>query len=357
MLLSWEFVDFGQRKAGVDVARAQESLVQARAELTELDTTAAAADAFLTVLAADEAARAAQANVDRLQVFADAVRTLVRNELRPGADESRADAELAVAKNALSQAIQVSDIARASLAENIGAAGMGVEPLPGRVAQLPEILSEGVADVKTHPAARAGSAAIEATRARERQLARSLFPRLTVQSAIAARGSGSPLEGQVVSGDGLWPKVQNWATGITVTVPLLETFSVASRKRVEIQNELAETARYDQTIQGLTTQEMRARALLKAATDIARNTPFQLKAAADAERRARAIPEWTGDHHRGCGGAAVAGAGRSGQCAGPARHVASHVGGRPGPRRSDAVPGEDPTLNHRYECLGEDECG
>jgi outer membrane protein TolC len=290
VLLSWEVVDFGQRKAGVDAARAQQSLAQARAELTELDTAAAAADAFLTVLAADEAARAAQANVDRLQVFADAVRTLVRNELRPGADESRADAELAVAKNALSQAIQVSAIARASLAENIGAAGMVVEPLPGRVAQLPDLLSEGVAppDVKTHPAARAGSAAIEATRARERQLARLLFPRLTVQSALAARGSGSPLEGQVVSGDGLWPKVQNWATGVSVTVPLLEVFSVAPRKRVEVQNELAETARYDQTIQSLTTQEMRARALMKAAAEIARNTPFQLKAAADAESRARA---------------------------------------------------------------------
>src|SRR5205085_8961708 len=99
VLLSWDAIDFGQRKAGVDLARAQSSAASAQTALTQLDVAAAAADAFLTVLAADEAVRAAGANVDRLQVFSTSVRTLVQNQLRPGADESRADAELAIAKN------------------------------------------------------------------------------------------------------------------------------------------------------------------------------------------------------------------------------------------------------------------
>lgn len=74
--LSWEAVDFGLRKANVDAARAQRSFAKAQTALTELDV-AAAADAFVTVLASDEVVRAAQANVDRLQVFGSAVRTLV----------------------------------------------------------------------------------------------------------------------------------------------------------------------------------------------------------------------------------------------------------------------------------------
>src|SRR5437016_2189623 len=37
MLLSWEAVDFGLRKANVDVARAQGALLKARTDLTELD--------------------------------------------------------------------------------------------------------------------------------------------------------------------------------------------------------------------------------------------------------------------------------------------------------------------------------
>src|SRR5438093_10448274 len=108
--LSWEALDFGQRKANVEVARAQSSFAKAQTDLTALDVAAAAADAFVTVLAADEAVRAARANVDRLQVFANNVRTLVANQLRPGADESRANAELAIVRNQLSQAVQTADI-------------------------------------------------------------------------------------------------------------------------------------------------------------------------------------------------------------------------------------------------------
>lgn len=286
VLLSWEAFDFGHRKASIDVARAQGSLAQARAELTELDTAAAAADAFLTVLAADEGVRASQANVERLQVFADAVRILVANQLRPGADESRADAELALARNQRSQAIQVAEIARAALAETIGAAGSAVELLPGRVAELPEVAGSA-GDVKAHPAAREGLAAVDTIRARERALARSTLPRVAFQSAFAGRGSGDPLPGQLAAGDGLWPNVSNWAAGVSVTFPLMDVFTVAPRKRVEIQNELAERARYDRTIQSLTAQETRARALMKAAAEIARNTPLELQAAADAESRAR----------------------------------------------------------------------
>src|SRR5262245_6250349 len=60
VLLSWEAVDFGQRKANVDVARAQTSFARNQSAVTELDVASAAADAFLTVLAADESVRAAR---------------------------------------------------------------------------------------------------------------------------------------------------------------------------------------------------------------------------------------------------------------------------------------------------------
>src|SRR6266511_3915672 len=139
VLLSWDAVDFGVRKANVDVARRQTDAARAQAALTELDVAAAAADAFLTVLAADESVRAARANVDRLQVFAASVRTLAQNQLRPGADQSRAEAELAVAKNQVSQATQTADLARASLAEAIGAAGTTPQLMPGALATVPDL--------------------------------------------------------------------------------------------------------------------------------------------------------------------------------------------------------------------------
>jgi outer membrane protein TolC len=287
VLVSWDAVDFGQRKAGVEVARAQTELAKNQAALNELDVASAAADAFLTVLAADESVRAMRANVDRLQVFADNVRTLVQNQLRPGADQSRAEAELAVARNQLSQAVQIADTARASLADAIGAAGTPVDVSPGSVAALPEPTTEP-SDPKSHPAARAGQAAVDVVRAREQALDRAYYPRLTLQSAFSGRGTGATVPGVPASESGLGLQVPNWAIGAFVSFPALDSFSINARKRVEAQNELAERARYDRALQTVTTQDAKARALLKAAAEIAGNTPIERQAATAGESQARA---------------------------------------------------------------------
>jgi len=155
--------------------RSQRSLAKQQAALTELDVAAAAADAFLTVLAADEGVRATRANVDRLEIFGGSVRTLVQNQLRPGADQSRSDAELAVARNQLSRAVQIAEVARASLAEAIGAAGASLELSPGPLASIPELTATPL-DTKSHPAALAGQAAVDVVRARERSLDRAFSP-------------------------------------------------------------------------------------------------------------------------------------------------------------------------------------
>lgn len=40
-----------------------------------------------------------QANIERLEIFSQAVHVLIDNQLRPGADASRTDAELAATRN------------------------------------------------------------------------------------------------------------------------------------------------------------------------------------------------------------------------------------------------------------------
>src|SRR5439155_8993903 len=159
-----------------------------------LDVASAAADAFLTVLAAEESVRAVRANVDRLQIFANNVRTLVQNQLRPGADQSRAEAEFAVANNQLSQAVQIAEVARASLAETIGSAGTPLELSQGALATVPSFASEAV-DVTTHPAARAEQAVVDVVQARQRALDRAYFPHVKLQSAVTAVGTGADVEG------------------------------------------------------------------------------------------------------------------------------------------------------------------
>lgn len=285
-MVSWEAVDFGLRKAMVDAAEAQHAAASARIAVSELDAAAAAADAYLTALAADAAVRAARANVDRLQVFADAVRTLVGNQLRPGADQSRAEAELALARNQLIQAQQAAEVARVTLAGAIGRPATTVDVTEGPLAQLPSPPAPA-GGVEMHPEARAAMASIESVRAREKVLERSARPHIALQSAASVRSSGAAVAGVEDASNGLWPRVPNWAAGVSVSLPLSEGWTLAPRRRVEAANEIAERAAYAQTIVTLTTQQARAAALYRAATAIAQNMPTVLTAAQETEQRAR----------------------------------------------------------------------
>ena len=161
LLLSWEPFDFGLRKAKVKLARALTDQAQVSETVTRLDVSAAAADAFLTLLANEQTVRAAQANVERMQIFAKAVHTLVDNQLRPGVDASRADAELAAARNQLIQTQQSAELARADLAQTIGQGGAPVTIDPGPLLAVPPAPPSPPTNLAAHPLALAQTAAIE----------------------------------------------------------------------------------------------------------------------------------------------------------------------------------------------------
>jgi outer membrane protein len=290
LLLSWEPFDFGLRRANVELAQASRKQAGAGVEVTRLDVAFTAADAFLGVIANEQIVRAAQANVDRMEVFARAVRALVDNELRAGVDASRANAELAAARNQLIQAQQDAEISEASFAEAIGQAGATVTIDAGPLLTLPSppsLPSSDTPDFAAHPLARAQAASLETARARESALDRSYFPHINFQSAVFGRGTGARIDGSFDNSKGWYPGTGNWAVGVTITFPAFDIFGLRARRRVEDYNAQAEQARYDQTIQTLKTQEAKARALIEAALSRSENTPVQLKAAQETELRAR----------------------------------------------------------------------
>jgi outer membrane protein TolC len=106
LLFSWEPLDFGYRGAKVDAARATQSRASAEASLTRLDVSVATINAYMTLLAAEQTVRTAEADVARRQEFTKSVHVLVDNQLRPGADASRADADFARARVSLARAQQ-----------------------------------------------------------------------------------------------------------------------------------------------------------------------------------------------------------------------------------------------------------
>ena len=103
-LLSWQPFDFGVRSAKVDAAREGSQAAEHAASLTTLEVSTAAASAFLDLAAAQQLVTAALSNVRRIEAFDKALHVLVENQLRPGADATQADAQLALARNQLIQA-------------------------------------------------------------------------------------------------------------------------------------------------------------------------------------------------------------------------------------------------------------
>ena len=119
-LFSWEPFDFGLRHASVASAEAAVARARAGEALTRLDVQTAVGTAFLNIVGAQRAVAALQADVDRRDLLARAVHTLVDNQLRPGAEASRTDAERAAAQTRLIQAQQAVTLAQITLARVLG---------------------------------------------------------------------------------------------------------------------------------------------------------------------------------------------------------------------------------------------
>lgn len=280
-LFQWEPFDFGYRRALVDVASRGEARAQAAAARTRYDAMALAADAYLTVLASRELEKAADAAIARSQTFVDVIGSLVRSELRPGADLSRSNAELAAARAQKIEARRAAEIARVTLAELTGQGDVDVQAVTAGT-------SSNAAGA-THPAIVEQERAIEQAQAQRRVVDKSVYPHINFEGALYARGTGALPDGTTLGGvNGLGPNVANWGAGMTVTLPVAEYAALRTRREAEAARERIETARLQQIKRDLAADEQRAAVNLEAANASAQLAPVELQAAREAERQARA---------------------------------------------------------------------
>src|SRR5436853_1776985 len=150
-LVTWEPIDFGLRKANVETSQAARDKAAAEVNVTKLQVAIATADAFLTLAAAEQTIVAARGSVERGRVLDEVIGTLVKNELRPGVDASRSQAELALAQNLLIQAEQSRDVARAALAQLLPAAPESVAIDAAAVLGSPPAAEPPPANAAQHP--------------------------------------------------------------------------------------------------------------------------------------------------------------------------------------------------------------
>jgi len=288
-LVTWEPFDFGLRDANVAVASAVKNQSEAALKRTQFDVAVSAVNAYLTLAAAEETVRAAQAGVDRAEVILRTTNALVNAELRPGADASRAEAELAAARTQLIQAQQATEIARATLAQFVGGEPSQIDISAPGLLQLPPERPVTALDTASNPVSVEQNAVVEQEQARLRALERTYFPRFYLQAAAYARGTGAELDGRILGGlNGLAPNVQNYALGFSVNFPIMDLPAIRARQTAQSATIRAETARYQQIATDLRAQWNRAVANLQGARRIAGNTPVEVSAARAATQQSTA---------------------------------------------------------------------
>jgi outer membrane protein len=288
-LVTWEPFDFGLREANVNAATAARTQQEATLKRTQFEVAVAAADAYVTLIAAQETVRAAQAGVDRAEVLSRTIGALVNTQLRPGADVSRADAELAAARTQLIQARQAVDVSRANLSRFVGIEPAQITVSAPRLLQWPPQPTVAALDTAANPLSVEQNAVVEQVRSRLKILERSYFPRFYLQGAAYARGTGAEVNGTNLGGvNGLAPTTQNVALGLTVTFPVMDRASIRAREAEQSANLRAETARYQQIATDLKARWNAAVATLAGARNVAANTPAEVTAARAATEQATA---------------------------------------------------------------------
>jgi outer membrane protein TolC len=283
LLVNWQPFDFGMRHAKVKSASAARDRANAYVQRTQLEVSSAAADAFLTVLAAAQAQNAAQVAVDNWETLRKSIHALTSANLRPGADESRVEAEKAAANTQLALATQAVETGQATLSKFLAKPDDILKPLNS--AHLLGDVPLGADDdaifhPENTPAMLEQHAAVSQSASDLRATDRSWVPQFNLLAAGYGRGTGAETDGQRLGGaNGLAPNVGNYAVGLNVTFGFLDFASIHAREASQSATLKAEESR--ETLVGRQLQEQfaQARATVRAMRSIAKNTPVQVASA------------------------------------------------------------------------------
>jgi outer membrane protein TolC len=228
--------------------------------------------------------------VDSWKVLLKSIHALVAAQLRPGADESRVQAELAAAETQLAQAEQAIEVARANVAQFVGLDPSQLDLEPGKIVnQLPRETPPTALNAAAHPLAIEQNAAIASAQARLQAIERADYPQFFLQGSASARGTGAELDGARLGGlNGLAPATQNYAIGLTVVFPFMDRFAIREQEAAQTATVRAGQARYQVIATNLQAQFNSAVATVSGARRVAANTVVELSSAQAAFQQATA---------------------------------------------------------------------
>jgi outer membrane protein TolC len=291
VLFSWQPFDFGARHAQLGAARSGYESARHAADLTKLDVESAAAGAFFDVVTARQLVKVQQANVQRMEAFSRSIHVLVDNTLRPGADASQADAQLAQARTLLIQA-QAQEKARLeALANLLQISSDQIEIDDSQLLKDAPSQTEQATQIEAHPFVLQQTAVRDQAKEQLHLLNRSWVPNFSLYGSVSGMGAGltsSPVPTFQGGSAGLAPQTYNWLAAVQVTFPAFQIFALRPQQKAQESILNASEATRVRAMSDVSAQVREARALLDGARSVAQNTPIELQAARDSEQQQKA---------------------------------------------------------------------
>jgi len=220
LVLNWQPVTFGQRRAQTDVANANLQYVNADAQNEIFQHKIKVINAYLDAITATELTKVSENNLKRTEANLQAVRSLVISGIRPGVDTALIKSEMSKAKVELLNAQKYKEQTYIYLSQLLASDDKLIIQDTAFFKKLPSI-TLSVDSIK-HPLIQAYNSNLEISLARKKVLSRTMMPTLGVWGTTYARGSGISNTGLVNSTDGLNFQRYNYGVGLQLSVPLLQ---------------------------------------------------------------------------------------------------------------------------------------
>jgi len=288
--VSWDFFSFGKAKEKVKVQKNVVNLNETDLIQEQFQHEVRVASTYLNLLAAQELSKAGQDNLNRAIDLQKVVVARVKNGLNPGVDSSQANAEVANAKIALTNAQETEQEQGNLLAQYMGVIPQSFTLDSTFISKAPANADpQSKINLADHPTLRFYQNLINVSDEQVKYLRTFNYPTFSLVGVFDARGTGfnqgygtnqSLYTGNY--GTGIDPSRYNYLFGIgitwNITTPLRTHYQVKAQKYTSAQYQ----NQYDLVNEQLRDQEILAETRISNALKNYNEVPEEVKAASDA---------------------------------------------------------------------------
>ena len=288
--VNWDFFAFGRAKEKIHTAMAVADRDTRDYQQEVFEEEVKVAGAYLNLLAAERLTSSYRENLSRANTFRDIVTARVTNELNPGVDSSQANAEVANAKIALTNAIDFERVQENNLIQLLGIPPQRLEVDTVFVEQVPATIPDSARVTDGHPILEYYKSRILLSNQQAKYDRTFYYPTFSLVGVYQEHGSGF---GSAYGGanpgdfshnfyDGVKPTQANYLIGVGVSWNFTQLFRVSQQVRAQRIISSGLQDEYDLAQQKLVAQLELSDTRMQDALDNYHQSPIEVHSASDA---------------------------------------------------------------------------